>query len=326
MGARPDLRSLPVALLTACAALLALSPAAGAATTSVEVPAASARHALRFWTPARMRSARPLESPAPRAGGLARVSATHSADSEGRGVEADSEARAEFAEVADPTAPGFRHNGVIFIVLPGGFGLGRCSGTSVSAPNMSVVFTAGHCVNAGDSRHWFDHDWAFVPGYHDGVRPFGVFVAKWLGATRPWVEGAGENADVAAAVVGRNERGQRLGQAVGGAGIAFGLSPDQVFDVHGYPVEAPFDGATQRLCAGTPFLGHDLASFLWRGPLNLAVSCDVTGGASGGGWTIHGNVLNSVTNYGYGDDRRTDFGSYFGGAVRALYERAASVR
>ena len=113
---------------------------------------------------------------------------------------------------------------------------------------------------------------------------------------------------------------------MGGDRIAFGLPPSQVFDVHGYPVAPPFDGATQRVCAGTPFLGHDVESFLWRGPLNLGLTCDVTGGASGGGWTIDGDVLNGVTDYGYGDDLTTDFGSYFGGAVRALYEQAAGMR
>jgi len=266
-----------------------------------------------------MRQARPLDAPSP-GGGLARVSGA-----EEKGLDADLRARSDFAPVADPAAPGFRQNGVIFIVLPGGFGVGRCSGTSVNAPNLSVVFTAGHCVNSGFG-HWYNHDWVFVPGYHDGVRPYGVFVAKWLGATAHWVDGGSENADIGAAVVSRNERGQRLGAAVGGYGIAFGLSPRQVFDVHGYPAEAPFDGATQRVCSDTPFLGHDFASFLWPGPLNLALSCTVTGGASGGGWTIHGDVLNGVTNYGYGDDLSTDFGSYFGAAAKALYEQASRVR
>lgn len=232
----------------------------------------------------------------------------------------------DFAVVPDPTAPGFRQNGAIFIVLPHGLGFGRCSGTAVDSPNRSVVFTAGHCVNEGGPGHWFNQDWVFVPGYHDGVRPFGVFVAKWLGATGPWIYGNSENADVGAAVVSRNEHGQSLGAAVGGDEIAFGLSPNQVFDVHGYPVEAPFDGATQRVCAGTPFLGHDLISFLQPGPLNLALSCEVTGGASGGGWTIDGNVLNGVTNYGYGDDPTTDFGAYFGGAVRDLFGQASQVK
>jgi hypothetical protein len=327
MSTRRRLRnSALLSFLVSAVALTVNSTAQGATPWTASPSAPSVRQALRFWTPARMRQARPLDAPKPRGGGLAQASAARSERNVLRGLAADQQARSEFATVADPTAPGFRQNGVIFIVLPGGFGFGRCSGTSVNAPNLSVVFTAGHCVNEGGPRHWFNQDWIFVPGYHDGVRPFGVFVAKWLGATSPWVKGGSENADVGAAVVSRNEHGQLLGEAVGGDGIAWGLSPHQVFDIHGYPVEAPFDGATQRLCSQTPFLGHDLASFLWPGPLNLALSCSVTGGASGGGWTIHGDVLNSVTNYGYGDDPTTDFGSYFGGAVKALYEQAARVR
>lgn len=325
MSTRSHLSNVVFVFALGCVAVLALgTPANGASTAVTASPTMSAREALRFWTPARMREARPLEAPEHRGGGLASVSAVPLTGSDGQG--GDGQAPSDFAPVTDPTAPGFRQNGAIFIVLPHGFGFGRCSGTAVNAPNSSVVFTAGHCVNEGGPGHWFNQDWVFVPGYHDGVRPFGVFVAKWLGATRPWIDGGSENADVGAAVVSRNERGQTLGAAVGGDEIAFGLSPNQVFDVHGYPVEAPFDGASQRLCAGTPFLGHDLISFLQPGPLNLALTCEVTGGASGGGWTIDGNVLNGVTNYGYGDDPTTDFGAYFGGAVRALYEQASGVR
>jgi hypothetical protein len=319
MSTRPYLSNAALAFALACLATFAsVAPAQGAPASAPASPSMSPRQALRFWTPARMREARPLEASGPRGGGLARVSAAGQSSDGGQPV-------SDFAVVPDPTAPGFRQNGAIFIVLPHGFGFGRCSGTAVDSPNRSVVFTAGHCVNEGGPGHWFNQDWVFVPGYHDGVRPFGVFVANWLGATRPWIDGGSENADVGAAVVSRNERGQTLGAAAGGDEIAFGLPPNQVFDVHGYPVEAPFDGASQRLCSGTPFLGHDLMSFLQPGPLNLALSCEVTGGASGGGWTIHGNVLNGVTNYGYGDDPTTDFGAYFGGAVRDLYEQASRV-
>ncbi len=315
-----------VSLLALVAALTACSSALAATTWKAPPAVPSARQALRFWTPARMAQAVPLDAPrAAGTGGLARASATP-ASGEGAGSEGLALERSNFAAVADATAPGFRQNGAIFIVLPRGQGFGRCSGTSVDSPNRSVVITAGHCVNEGGAGHWFNRDWVFVPGYHDGVRPFGVFVAKWLGATAPWIEGGSENADVGAAVVSGNERGESLGDAVGADGIAFGLSPNQIFDVHGYPVAPPFDGASQRICAGTPFLGHDILSFLQPGPLNLALSCEVTGGASGGGWTIHGDVLNGVTDYGYGDDPTTDFGSYFGGAVRALYERASGVR
>ncbi len=234
-------------------------------------------------------------------------------------------ASSTFDQVGDPTAVESRVNGVIFFEFI--FGLARCSGTAVNAPNLSVVFTAGHCVNTGGHYgHWLKGNWVFVPGYRYGQRPFGVFPAKWLGSTRKWLASDSENADVGAAVVGRNERGQRLADAVGGTGIAWGLKPNQVFDVHGYPAEEPFDGETQRLCTQTPFLGHDLNSFLEPGPLNLAVDCNVAGGASGGGWTIAGGILNGVTDYGYGDDPATDFGAYFGKEVAGLYHRAARVR
>lgn len=241
-----------------------------------------------------------------------------------KAVDEVEQALSDFAEVPDPTAPGFRQNGVIFI--SDGFELGRCSGTSVNAPNLSLVFTAGHCVNDGGPGSWYNRDWVFVPGYHDGVRPFGVFVAMWLGTTEDWIEENSPNADVGVAVVSRNERGRRLGAVVGGYDIAWNRPPRQVFDIHGYPAEAPFDGAGQRICSTTPFLGHDLVSFLWLGPLNLAARCSVAGGASGGAWTIEGDTLNSVTSYAYEDDMTTDFGPYFGDAVRALYRRASQVR
>lgn len=99
-----------------------------------------------------------------------------------------------------------------------------------------------------------------------------------------------------------------------------------MFDVHGYPAAPPFDGETQRACSDVPFLGHDARSFLSPGPLNLAVDCNVTGGASGGGWTIAGEILNSVTNYGYPGDPDTDFGAYFGREAGQLFQRAGLVK
>ncbi len=246
-----------------------------------------------------------------------------------RSAASDTAARASstFQTIAEPTLPGNSQNGAVFIVLGHGEGVARCSGTSVNAPNLSVVITAGHCVNTGGpGGEWYDHKWVFVPGYHDGERPLGVFAAKWIGSTRQWIASSDENFDVGAAVVSRNERGQRLATVAGADGIAWSLPPGQLFDVHGYPVAPPFDGATQQLCSQTPYEGHDIASFFWPGPLNLAVQCNVTGGASGGGWTIAGGVLNGITTYGYPADSTTDFGPYFGRAVARLFGRAARVR
>jgi V8-like Glu-specific endopeptidase len=242
-----------------------------------------------------------------------------------RAPAAGASASSSFEAIPDPAVEGFRQNGVIFFEF-GAF-LARCSGTSVNSPNLSVVVTAGHCVNEGGRfGHFYLRHWVFVPGYRFGQRPFGVFPAEQLFATQGWLETGSENFDVGAAVVGRSEHGRRLGAVVGGAGIAWNLSPAQTFDVHGYPVEEPFDGETQQLCLQTPFLGHDAASYLWPGPLDLAVDCNVTGGASGGGWTIAGNVLNGVTDYGYPDEPKTDFGAYFGQEVAKMYGRAARAK
>jgi V8-like Glu-specific endopeptidase len=316
------------ALATAAAGLLIFLAAAafGAVRASADglwVEPSSAREEGGFWTPARMRAAEPIElyrHPGP-------FLPTRRSKHERRGGPPGASAYgANFEQVPDPTAPEFRVHGALFLSF-GIFGYGRCSATSVDSGNRSVVITAAHCLNSGGRRgRWFSGRLAFVPAYRFGQRPFGVFPARWIDTTRQWRADDSENFDVGAVVVGRNQRGQRLGEAVGGTGIAFNLKPNQVFDVHGYPAEEPFDGETQRVCKQTPFLGHDPSSFVSPGPLNLAVACDATGGASGGGWTIEGNILNGVTSYGYFDEGSPDYGPYFGREVALLYERAARVR
>lgn len=289
---------------------------------------ASAREASAFWTPARMQAAEPIEVTLPRSPRASRV-----ANERGRPVRVAAEAPrvnelgSDFVEVADPTAPGFRVHGAIFVDL-GFFGYGRCSGTAVRSRNESVLITAAHCINSGGPRgRWFREEAAFIPAYRFGQRPFGLFPVRWIDTTKQWRASGSENFDVGAMVVGRNERGESLTEAVGGAGIAWNLKPRQTFDVHGYPAEPPFDGETQRICQGTPFLGHDPASFAMSGPLNLAVSCGLNGGASGGGWMIDGGeTLNGVTDYGYFDPASPAYGAYFGKEVARLYGRAAAVR
>jgi hypothetical protein len=304
-------RALATVLVAGLLIFMASAVFGGAAAASgVWVDPLSAREAGDFWTPARMRAAQPLEVNR----------------SQGIAAESTSAFGSDFEQVGDPTAPEFRVHGAVFVSL-GIFGYGRCSGTAVRSGNKSVVLTAAHCLHSGGERgSWVPFRWVFVPAYRYGQRPFGVFPARWIDTTRQWRSSGSENFDVGAAVVGRNQSGELLGEAVGGAGIAWNLKPDQTFDVHGYPAGEPFDGETQRICRAAPFLGHDPNSFIRPGPLNLGVPCGVTGGASGGGWTIDGNRLNSVTSYGYYSKESPNFGPYFGKEVARLYGRAKRVR
>jgi V8-like Glu-specific endopeptidase len=316
---RPQPTTLAVA--TVCLALAGAGAGAGSADAAATSPVRTsgpastpsiafrehAAQARRFWTAERMRAARPLDgTPPAHASGL---NPTLTATSE---------------TIADPTGPRYRVNGVIFISEGAGIGYGRCSGTSVVSPNESVVITAGHCVY--EEGIWSDRKWVFVPGYHHGERPFGTFTAHWLGTTPAWHAHENENYDVGAAVVGRNEKGQTLAAAVGADRLKTGLSPDQTFDVYGYPVEKPFNGGTLQVCREAGFEGHDFGSLFEPGPLDLAISCDDSAGGSGGGWVIEGDVVNSVTTYGYPSDPFTNFGPYFGQDVANLYARAKQIK
>jgi hypothetical protein len=310
--------------LVVLTALLVVAPAAsdaarppGAAGSPAAAPGSSpapsisfpeeAAAARRFWTPARMEAARPRLGSPPAHGSALDPALTATSET-----------------IADPTLPQYRVNGAIFISEGAGIGFGRCSGTSVASPSGSVVITAGHCVY--DQGIWADRKWVFVPGYQHGERPFGTFTAHWLGTTPAWHAHENENYDVGAAVVGRNEKGQTLAAAVGAFRVKTGLSPDQTFDVYGYPVEKPFNGGTLQVCREAHFEGHDFGSFFEPGPLDLAISCDDSAGGSGGGWVIEGNVVNSVTTYGYPSDPSTNFGPYFGQDVANLYARAQQIK
>lgn len=309
-----------LAALLSCLLVVATAASAQASQGGASASIATGTHldqARRFWTPQRMEQAQALPAHLPGNHQLADGTPGSAPPTQLPG-----ESVVPTETIADPTASGVSQNGVIFVV--GSFGtLGRCSGTSVNAPSYSLVITAGHCVHEG--RHWMGTKWVFVPGYHHGERPFGTFVAKWLGSTPQWIKSENSNYDVGAAVVSRNERGQRLADAVGADDIAFNRPLKQVFDIYGYPVEKPFNGATLQHCAQTPYEGHAFFSLLMPGPLNLAVHCEISAGASGGGWVISGNVLNGVTADGYpGDD--TNYGPYFGKEVAKLYARAAKVK
>jgi hypothetical protein len=325
-GAQRALTAVAVAaLLIFIVAAVCGGPAAAA--SGLRVEARSAREAGDFWTLARIREAKPLEltrsrAGLPPAGGQERGKPHRVAGRVPEGGRFGS----DFELVPDSAAPGFRIHGTIFISV-GIFGYGRCSGTAVRSRNESVVITAAHCLHSGGRRgQWFLDEGVFVPGYRHGQRPFGVFPIRWVDTAKQWRSSGSSNFDVGAMVVGANHKGQLLTEAVGGAGIAWNLKADQTFNVHGYPAEAPFDGETQRLCDGVPFLGHDANSFIAPGPLNLAVTCGLTGGASGGGWMVEGDKLNSVTNYGYLDQSSPVYGSYFGTEAARLYGRAVKVR
>jgi V8-like Glu-specific endopeptidase len=191
-----------------------------------------------------------------------------------------------------------------------------CSGNAVTSANKSVVITAGHCVKLDGAFHT---NWAFVPAYNNGATPYGTWTARATMATPQWVASEDINYDVGAAVV-NTLNGASLTDVVGGQGIAFNQARGQNMYAFGWPAAAPYDGTKMIYCSGTVF-----NAFLSDG---IGMTCDMTGGASGGPWFLQFNeaagtgVLNSVNSYKINFIPTWMFGPYFGTDAQNLYNSA----
>jgi V8-like Glu-specific endopeptidase len=199
-----------------------------------------------------------------------------------------------------------------------------CSGTVVRAPSRSLVWTAGHCVyEPGILGGGFVRNFEFVPGYRKGHRPFGEWPARKLQSTSQWKNSGGLFSDDgtpfdegAATVAARH--GKHIQNVVGARGIAFNTKRNHTYRAYGYPAEAPpaeFDGRHLFSCT-SPYGGADNA---YGNPPPMRITCDMTGGSSGGGWVVKDRYIASVVSYGYEGDSTHLYGPYFGNAAEGLY-------
>lgn len=295
--------------------MLAPAAAAGVPIHRLAATRRDERSTIRFWTRARLRQAAsrtalPLGG-AP-SSSLPRLAPVAQGTPHRVRPMQPSVAQASSDQVGDPTALPFRTVGLLMGRDP--TGLFGCSATVVASPNASVILTAGHCVK----DPFWTRQAAFAPGFHDGQTPFGVFPAKIETATPGWLRSENDNLDVGAMVLGRNGAGQRVARAVGAVGLETGQSSNQVFDAYGYPGLPPFDPNKEYHCQ-SPFMGVDPTSLAFPGPPTIRIACDMTQGASGGGWLIGGQYLNGLNSYGYPGQPGSVYGPYFGRAVWRLF-------
>jgi V8-like Glu-specific endopeptidase len=301
----------PLAALFALAATVAASPAPAAANASADSATAAAglsqaraeaARVARYWTPQRMRDARPL--------GLV-VDARGEARLRVGAPDPEPAAGASFLAVPTPDTPPYSFNGRIFIRR--GNLAGYCSGTAINSPTRQLVLTAGHCINSGredgEPSVWSDY-LQFVPAYDGGVAPFGAFVArrKEIYAPQQWTKQGNPDFDLGAFLTLPNSEGVNLADAVGGgATIVADISRHQTFRTFGYPGRIKY----MQQCT-SPYIGDDLLSNPFPGPPTLGIRCHWAPGASGGGWLIgDGTQINGVNTYLHLNNRSRTFGPYF---------------
>ncbi|RLV55051.1 hypothetical protein D9V41_13225 [Aeromicrobium phragmitis] len=164
-----------------------------------------------------------------------------------------------------------------------------------------MVITAGHCVHGGPGKTWY-HNWIFVPGYNNGTRPEGAFVAYALRTFSDWAtyggSARGYNSDVAFVTLYNNEYGERVVDAVGGHGIVTGGGVSFETDIFGYPANLN-DGQLMWACSGTT--GATVQAFYL---FHRMSGCNFGTGSSGGPWLYQYDIssgqgmVRSVTSFG----------------------------
>jgi V8-like Glu-specific endopeptidase len=313
---------LALAYVAALAALICFgaSSAAASATkvTSLASSTAQIKQVKRYWTAKRMKTATPVRA-VPTKREVARGARSGSKVA-GRGRPVTVQPSAGLAkqpmaaqQVPDPTVYPYRTQGKLFFTA-GGSGY-VCSATVVNTPSQRVIFSAGHC--AIDGRQVSKHV-AFVPGYHNGVRPYGKFVATKSYSTPGWINNENFSDDMSAFVLGGT---QKVAEVVGSRGIQFNQPRQENFVSFGYPAGSPFNGESLYSCT-SPYKGQDPTT---GNPRTQWINCNMTGGSSGGGWIIQDQYLNGLNSYGYNGQRNRMYGPYFGDQAMSLYNTVKNV-
>lgn len=350
MPVRKSRRALALTAAAACLAAATLySPPAGGSTPKPRageravvghvLPKTRASAALEYWTPARMKAARPYPAPA-RAGAPDAVAPASQPSGSPRSIagSAPSGETVDAAASQSPAGPSpmgysypfpftrtnvltnykvypWKAVGKLFFVQNGGSFV--CSGSAVqNAPGTKVVvWTAGHCVSDGAGH--FDSQAVFVPAYKNGSAPFGQFPATGLFTTSAWHTSADLRYDLGSIRVGKNANGQTLYSKTGKLGFAYNQSRVQHWNSFGYPAASPFNGQLMVNCQGS----HAVDDGSFGAPATIGIGCDMTGGSSGGPWILKfgtQNLVNGLNSYGYNTQPLAMYSPYFDSTANAV--------
>ena len=184
-----------------------------------------------------------------------------------------------------------------------------CSGSVVDSPAGDVVLTAAHCVAAGDGTPAAT-GMTFVPGYHDGVEPYGEWTVESAAVDPHFLADADPDYDVAfLRVSGPVE------DVTGGFAVDFDPGAGDSVTAVGYPIED--DGPTVR---------SGVTAQLSATQLELPAP-GLENGTSGGPWLRADGTLVGLTG-GYeqgGYDYDTSYSTYLGRGFADLRDQVVDV-
>jgi len=254
-----------------------IADAADGTADGLQVSAAAQRAALAYWTAARMSATAP------------------------KGI---------------PTAERFGGAPTVGALFSTTGGKGHfCTASVVDSAAGDLVITAAHCVyskGGGYAAHL-----EYVPGYHDGTRPYGAWAVRKITVASGWRQSQNPNLDVAFLAVGP-ARGARIQARTGGLTLGTGRGYAEPIEPVGY--NNTDDGPVRCQTHSFKFRAGQLEFYCH----------DFWDGTSGGPWiagfnarTGTGTVIGVIAGYEQGGDYDwASYSPYFGSAVRSLFQQA----
>ncbi|MEA2348365.1 MAG: hypothetical protein QOG62_2152 [Thermoleophilaceae bacterium] len=297
-----------VAILGALACA-ALAPVALAADVAESQRAESQRRVLDYWTPERI-------AEVATATGVSDGTAATTLKKKKTPKKAPRKSYVS-QRVPDATSRPFIASGKIFGHTRGaaaneGY---ECSGTVVQSANHSVVITAGHCLNFNGQ---FADKLIFIPGFRNGKQPYGQWVFDRLLVPGGYPPTASPAIDYGAATMAPQvDTDMAVEDAVGARKIRTDTKRRQTYRALGYPHNK---GKGERLwsCRSKPLVEIN-------GPDKyppVGIGCDMSFGASGGGWIGDSGAVVSVTSIGIEGYKNYVFGPRLRTAAKKLLDQA----
>ncbi|MEU1779583.1 trypsin-like peptidase domain-containing protein [Streptomyces abikoensis] len=188
-----------------------------------------------------------------------------------------------------------------------------CTASVVHSPAGDLVVTAAHCVYMDGFRT----DLAFAPGYQDETAPYGVWVPTSIDIDPEWAADRDPDHDVAFLRVRPAKGGPPVERVTGAERVRFDPPRERPTQVLGYPNDDERPVSCRNTTAG-------------EGDTQLRFDCEgLPNGTSGSPFltdvdrgTGLGTLVGVLGGKDEGGDEETSYASYFGPAVKRLYERA----
>ncbi len=194
-----------------------------------------------------------------------------------------------------------------------------CTASVVDSPGHDLLITAAHCINGGKGGG-YNQDVVFIPGYHDGAAPSGVWTPSKLIVDPRWAASSDPDFDVGFVVL-QPSGGKNIEDVLGANQIEFNAGFANLVRVTGYPssTDAPVTCRNQTSEQSASQLRFACGGFF--------------GGTSGSPWvtdfdprTRTGHIVGVIGGYQSGGDTDSiSYSVYLNGGIRGLYKRAEAL-